>query len=370
MTTALDITDTEATALADLAVRAPSTLRSSVLVEVGLVDRYGRIDGSPLGPLVVAWNGIGVVSVDMAGDDEAFEARHLAATGRQATASEVPTRLANAIGRRLEGDRRVRIPLDLRGHSRLRAGRLAQGARDPAWRGPAVRLDRGGDRSAEGGPCRRHRARSQPRAAHRPVPPRGPKRRLHRSVLAGWPTEQANDPDGGGPRPRGDGVRRAPWRAARRLRVHEDRLLADLPYGAAHARAESATVPLARRGGRGRLPSVQGLPPGVGRGLNRPGRIRLARDRDPAAYPCPLDQPTMPTEPKAAPDPRLIWVGLAILYGVWGSTYLAISVGVQTIPPFLMAAARFGLAGLILLTWVALRDREDHRSAHAPGASR
>jgi len=117
MTTALDITDTEATALADLAVRAPSTLRSSVLVEVGLMDRYGRIDGSPLGPLVVAWNGIGVVSVDLAGDDEAFEARHLAATGRQATASEVPTRLANAIGRRLEGDRRVRIPLDLRGHT-------------------------------------------------------------------------------------------------------------------------------------------------------------------------------------------------------------------------------------------------------------
>jgi hypothetical protein len=37
MTTALDITDTEATALADLAVRAPSTLRSSVLVEVGLM---------------------------------------------------------------------------------------------------------------------------------------------------------------------------------------------------------------------------------------------------------------------------------------------------------------------------------------------
>ena len=61
---------------------------------------------------------------------------------------------------------------------------------------------------------------------------------------------------------------------------------------------------------------------------------------------------------QAAPDPRLIWVGLAILYGVWGSTYLAISVGVQTIPPFLMAAARFALAGLILLTWVALRDRK------------
>jgi O-6-methylguanine DNA methyltransferase len=117
MTTDLDITATEATALADLAVRAPSTLRTSVLVDVGLMDRYGRVEASPLGPLVVAWNGVGVVSVDLAGDDTAFEARHLAATGRRATRYDVPTRLANAITRRLNGDRRVRIPLDLRGHT-------------------------------------------------------------------------------------------------------------------------------------------------------------------------------------------------------------------------------------------------------------
>jgi len=116
MTTPLEITDREATALADLTVTAPPSLRTSVLVEVGLADRYGRVD-SPLGPLVVAWNGLGVVSVDIAGDDGAFEANHLASTGRHAIPSEVPQRLANAIARRLEGDRRVRIPLDLRGHS-------------------------------------------------------------------------------------------------------------------------------------------------------------------------------------------------------------------------------------------------------------
>jgi O-6-methylguanine DNA methyltransferase len=116
MTTPLEITDREATALADLTVTAPPSLRTSVLVEVGLADRYGLVD-SPLGPLVVAWNGLGVVSVDIAGDDGAFEARHLASTGRHAIPSDVPQRLANAIARRLEGDRRVRIPLDLRGHS-------------------------------------------------------------------------------------------------------------------------------------------------------------------------------------------------------------------------------------------------------------
>jgi drug/metabolite transporter (DMT)-like permease len=39
------------------------------------------------------------------------------------------------------------------------------------------------------------------------------------------------------------------------------------------------------------------------------------------------------------------------LYIVWGSTYLAIRFAVETIPPFLMASARFLLAGLILLAW-------------------
>jgi O-6-methylguanine DNA methyltransferase len=116
MTAQPDITDREAAVLADLAVPAPATLRASVLVEIGLVDRYGRVD-SPLGMLVVAWNGRGVVSVDVAGDDGEFEAGHMASTGRRAIPADVPPRLANAIARRLDGDRRVRIPLDLRGHS-------------------------------------------------------------------------------------------------------------------------------------------------------------------------------------------------------------------------------------------------------------
>jgi drug/metabolite transporter (DMT)-like permease len=66
----------------------------------------------------------------------------------------------------------------------------------------------------------------------------------------------------------------------------------------------------------------------------------------------------MPTPSTASVDRRAVWLGLAILYGVWGSTYLAIAVAVETLPPFLMAAVRFGLAGLVLLTWVAVRRRE------------
>ena len=48
-------------------------------------------------------------------------------------------------------------------------------------------------------------------------------------------------------------------------------------------------------------------------------------------------------------------LGLAVLYVVWGSTYLAISVAVKTIPPFLMAGTRFLIAGSLLLLWAKLR---------------
>lgn len=49
------------------------------------------------------------------------------------------------------------------------------------------------------------------------------------------------------------------------------------------------------------------------------------------------------------------------LYIVWGSTYLGIALAVETIPPFLMAAMRFALAGLVLVTWQYARDRSAFR---------
>jgi drug/metabolite transporter (DMT)-like permease len=55
-------------------------------------------------------------------------------------------------------------------------------------------------------------------------------------------------------------------------------------------------------------------------------------------------------------DRRLkIWVALLAVYIVWGSTYLAIRFAVQTIPPFLMVATRFLVAGAILFAWRRLR---------------
>jgi len=44
-------------------------------------------------------------------------------------------------------------------------------------------------------------------------------------------------------------------------------------------------------------------------------------------------------------------LAFAIIYFVWGSTFLAIRVGVREVPPFLLAAMRFLVAGLVLYGW-------------------
>src|SRR6202046_1792625 len=48
-------------------------------------------------------------------------------------------------------------------------------------------------------------------------------------------------------------------------------------------------------------------------------------------------------------------LAFAIIYFVWGSTFLAIRVGVREVPPFLLAAMRFSVAGLVLCVWTAAR---------------
>src|SRR3954447_11298635 len=45
-------------------------------------------------------------------------------------------------------------------------------------------------------------------------------------------------------------------------------------------------------------------------------------------------------------------LAFAIIYLVWGSTFLAIRVGVREVPPFLLAAMRFAVAGIILYGWM------------------
>jgi len=52
---------------------------------------------------------------------------------------------------------------------------------------------------------------------------------------------------------------------------------------------------------------------------------------------------------------RGVLPALLVIYVVWGSTYLAIRWGLETIPPFTMAGARYLVAGGVLLAWVKLR---------------
>ncbi|HSF81789.1 MAG TPA: EamA family transporter [Anaerolineales bacterium] len=46
-----------------------------------------------------------------------------------------------------------------------------------------------------------------------------------------------------------------------------------------------------------------------------------------------------------------IWLAMLAVYIAWGSTYLAIRIAIETIPPFIMAGTRFLIAGLILYVW-------------------
>lgn len=66
---------------------------------------------------------------------------------------------------------------------------------------------------------------------------------------------------------------------------------------------------------------------------------------------------TPPTEATHHPHPpkSLVIAAFAALYTVWGSTYLAIRVAVETMPPLLMAGARFTLAGVLLYGFMRWR---------------
>jgi drug/metabolite transporter (DMT)-like permease len=65
-------------------------------------------------------------------------------------------------------------------------------------------------------------------------------------------------------------------------------------------------------------------------------------------------------------------IAFALVYIIWGTTYLAIRFAIQTIPPFLMAGIRFTTAGLLFYSWCYLYfDKKpglvDWRKATIPG---
>jgi drug/metabolite transporter (DMT)-like permease len=63
----------------------------------------------------------------------------------------------------------------------------------------------------------------------------------------------------------------------------------------------------------------------------------------------------MNTSSQAAPKRTPLIAAFATVYIVWGSTYLAIHVAVETLPPFLLAGVRFWVAGVLMFAWLRLK---------------
>lgn len=59
----------------------------------------------------------------------------------------------------------------------------------------------------------------------------------------------------------------------------------------------------------------------------------------------------------AAPSTLAVAIALLTVYIVWGSTYMAIAVMIQTLPPLVAAGARFLVAGILMLGAVAAYAR-------------
>lgn len=60
---------------------------------------------------------------------------------------------------------------------------------------------------------------------------------------------------------------------------------------------------------------------------------------------------------RSRPSTAAVVIALGIVYVVWGSTYLAMAVMIETMPPLLAAGVRYGLAGAIMLAALAAHAR-------------
>ena len=71
--------------------------------------------------------------------------------------------------------------------------------------------------------------------------------------------------------------------------------------------------------------------------------------------------------PKYSPAQPPRWqvaTAFAAIYLIWGSTYLAIRIAIETFPPFLMAGMRFSVAGIILYLWSRQRGASRPMRSH------
>src|SRR6185437_9503810 len=68
------------------------------------------------------------------------------------------------------------------------------------------------------------------------------------------------------------------------------------------------------------------------------------------------------------PQRSRIALGFAIIYLLWGGTFLAIKIGDQTLPPLVLAAARFLAAGALVWAWATARGEAQPRAREWAGA--
>jgi drug/metabolite transporter (DMT)-like permease len=71
----------------------------------------------------------------------------------------------------------------------------------------------------------------------------------------------------------------------------------------------------------------------------------------------------------AAPSTLKVAAALLTVYVVWGSTYLAIALMIETLPPLLAASARYLVAGVLMVAFLAARARFRGSPLEATGAA-
>src|SRR5229473_2839675 len=67
---------------------------------------------------------------------------------------------------------------------------------------------------------------------------------------------------------------------------------------------------------------------------------------------------------KSAVTPARLVAAFAAVYVIWGSTYLAIRIGIESFPPLMLGAVRHSIAGLVLYPMALYRSRERPTSAN------
>ncbi|MFD7450782.1 EamA family transporter [Kitasatospora sp. NPDC059827] len=97
-------------------------------------------------------------------------------------------------------------------------------------------------------------------------------------------------------------------------------------------------------------PSPAATPGSTPSGSTPPGPT----DAAPAAAPATESEPATATAPARLSG--AVWAALAVVYVVWGSTYLGIRIVVETMPSFFSASARFLTAGLLLVGFLLVRQ--------------